>query len=260
VVVVLDTSLSMSAEDLTPSRLTQAKHAVGSLLDRLAGDRVALVTFAGQARRNCPLTVDHGAVRLFLDSLQPDAVAVPGTALADALRAAAAALRVDSRGMDDRGRAIVLLSDGEDHEGDVDTVLTELERSGIPVYALGFGTPRGAPIPLRDAAGLLAGYKRDAEDKVVTTRLAEEVLERVALETRGRYWRATAGEEEVEEIGRSLGSLSRGEIGADLRSRYEERFRIPLLLAWLALVVETVLGDRRRGRRTVAEPAGRQVV
>jgi Ca-activated chloride channel family protein len=250
VVIVLDTSLSMSSEDLAPSRLEQAKHAIGSLLDRLTGDRVGLVTFAGQAHVSCPLTMDHGAIRLFLDALDVDAVPVPGTALADALKAGLDAMRIGAQEMDDRGRAIVLFSDGEDHEGEVEEVLSEIERNGIAVHAVGCGTPRGAPIPLRDGAGLLAGYKKDREGKVVTTRLSEEVLERVALDTGGRYYRATTTEVEVDEIGRSLASLAQGEFGSELRTRYEERFRIPLVLGGLALALETLLGDRRRGRRS----------
>ena len=251
VVVVLDTSLSMAAEDLAPNRLEQAKHSIDSLLDRLEGDRVALVTFAGQASLNCPLTVDHGAVRLFLESVDPTAVPVAGTALSEALGLALRALRPELAGSStDRGRSVVVYSDGEDHEGDLDEMLSEYEKSGVSVHSVGCGTARGAPIPLRDAAGMIAGYKKDREDKVVTTRLNEPILERIALETNGRYFRATAGEMEVEQIGAALAGLEAGEIGSALRTRYEDRFQIPLLIAWVALLCETLLGDRRRQRRT----------
>ncbi len=247
VVIVLDTSLSMAAEDLAPNRLDQAKHSIGALLDRLAGDRVALVVFAGQASLSCPLTVDHGALRLFLEAADPTAVPLAGTALADALGLALRALGLDAEGAaTDRGRAVVVYSDGEDHEGGIDAVLSEYERSGVSVLAVGCGTTRGAPIPLRDAAGALGGYKKDREDKVVTTRLNEELLERVALETNGRYFRATAGELEVEQLGQALSGLEAGELGTALRTRYEERFELPLALAWLALLAEALLGDRRR--------------
>ena len=246
VVIVLDASLSMSAEDLAPNRLEQAKHAIGSLLDELAGDRVGLATFAGRGQLSCPLTVDHGAIRLFLESIDAEAVQLPGTALASALETGLQALRIDEREMDDRGRALVLFTDGEDHAGELDPVLGELSGRGVPVYVVGSGTPRGGPIPLRDAAGMLTGYKKDREGKVVTTRLNESVLEEIALETGGLYYRATTNEVEVDEIGQALRTLSQGELGSELRTRYEERFQIPLIVAWLALVVETVLGDRRR--------------
>ena len=246
VAVVLDTSLSMSSEDLPPSRLGQAKHAVGSLLELLVGDRVALVTFAGRAHLSCPLTVDHGAIRLFLDSLDTDAVPIPGTALSEALQTGLKALRIDQQEADERGRAIVLLTDGEDHAGELDAVIERLAANRVAVYVIGCGTTRGAPIPLRDAAGMLTGYKKDRRGQVVTTQLSESLLEQIALESGGRYYRATTNEVEVDEIGQALSALSQGELGSEVRTRYEERFQIPLLLGWLALVAESVVGDRRR--------------
>ncbi len=246
VVIVLDTSLSMSAEDLAPNRLEQAKHAIGSLLDRVAGDRLALVTFAGEAHSSCPLTVDHGALRLLLDAVGVDTVPVQGTALAGALETAWAALRREGGETVARGQAIVLFSDGEDHGGESDKVVGKLAASGIVVHAVGCGTSRGAPIPLRDESGSIAGYKKDDEERVVTTRLAEDVLEQIALETGGRYYRATASEVEVDEIAQALLSLAQGELGSEMRARYEERFQFPLSVALAALLAETLLGDRRR--------------
>ncbi len=243
--VVIDTSLSMAAEDLVPSRLEQAKHAVQSLITRLEGDRVALVTFAGRAVVTCPLTADHGAIRLFLEATTIDAAPVPGTALADALTVAMDALRNDDPEVGEAGRAVVLFTDGEDHEGKVDEVLAKMKKEGISVFAVGSGTTRGGPISLRDRNGNLKGYKKDREGKVVTTRLDETLLERIAQETDGRYYRATAGEIEIEEIGDVLGELAGGEFGAQVRTRYQERFQIPLLLCWIALFVESLVGDRR---------------
>jgi Ca-activated chloride channel family protein len=234
VVVVLDTSLSMAAEDVAPSRIELAKHAIGSLLGWLEGDRVALVTFAGQAQLDCPLTVDHGAVRLFLEAADPAAAAVGGSAVADGLARALRALGPATAGP---------AGDG----AEIDEVLAEVRQAGVPVHAVGTGTARGAPIPLRDAAGMLAAYKKDAADKVVTTRLDEALLERIALETGGRYVRASAGELELEQVGAALAGLKPGEIGTSLRVRYEERFIAPLLVAWLLLALEAVLGDRRAG-------------
>ncbi len=246
--VVIDTSLSMAAEDLVPSRLEQAKHAVQSLITRLEGDRVALVTFAGRAAVACPLTADHGAVRLFLEATTIDAAPVPGTALADALTVAMSALRNDDPEAAKAGRAIVVFTDGEDHEGKLDEVLTEIEKEGVSVFAVGSGTVRGGPIPLRDRNGNLKGYKKDRGGKVVTTRLEEALLERIARETDGRYYRATAGEIEIDEIDTVLGELAGGEFGAQVRTRYQERFQFPLLFCWVALFAESLVGDRRSDR------------
>jgi Ca-activated chloride channel family protein len=257
VVVVLDTSLSMAAEDLPPNRLLHAAHAIDSLLQRIPGDRVALVSFAGEPTVNCPLTLDHAAVRLFLDAIDVHTVAAPGSALADALAAAVALFEEEAaRGTaGQRGRAIVLFTDGEDHEGGLERAIEVLDEAGIPVHAVGCGTAAGSPIPLRDPTGLLTEYKKDANAQVVTTRLDEATLEQLALETGGTYHRATPAELEVEEVARALSTLEGGEFGSVVRTRWEERYRIPLAIALVALAAESLLGDRRR-RRRAAEALG----
>lgn len=245
IVVVIDTSLSMAAEDVPPSRLDLARHAVDELLRQLEGDRVALVSFAGRASLSCPLTLDLAAVRLFLDTTDVQSVPVGGTALTEALTVALSAFGEEGSA-DDRSRAVVLLTDGEDHEGGLEAVLAEYQRGNVPIYAIGVGTTRGAPIPVLDETGLPTGYKKDRDGKVVTTRLDDTVLERLALDTGGRYHRATAGRREMEEVARLLSGLDSTEFGSTLRARFEERFQLPLLFAICALLAETVIGDRRR--------------
>jgi Ca-activated chloride channel family protein len=259
VVIVLDTSLSMATEDLAPSRLARARHAVGSLVDRLAGDRVALVTFAGRAEMLVPLTLDHAAISLFLDAVEIDDIGVPGTSLADALAIAMRTLALGEAGSD-RGRSIVLITDGEDHEGGVDAVLPQLERAGLPVWALGAGTNEGGPIPLRNAEGTVSGYKKDREGRVVTSRLDEALLEELARVTGGRYARLTAAGDELDALAEGLSGLDAGELGVKLRARYDEQFQIPLVLGLLALFVETLLGDRRRSSASGSAVARRSEV
>jgi Ca-activated chloride channel family protein len=252
VVVAIDTSRSMAAEDVPPNRLGQALHAASSLVSRLAGNRVALITFAGRATLVCPLTVDHGAAKLFLDTVEIDSTPVPGTALAEALRVALRAF--GEPGSDTaRTRAIVLFTDGEDHEGEIEDALAALKRAGVAVYAVGTGTVGGGPIPVKDGHGNVGGYKKDREGRVVTTRLDEQGLGDVALGTDGRYYRATPAEIEVEEIARALAGMDAREFGTVLRVRYEERFQIPLALALAALLAEACLSDRRRKRKATAE-------
>jgi Ca-activated chloride channel family protein len=145
-----------------------------------------------------------------------------------------------------RTRAIVLFSDGEDHEGEIDEALAALKRADVAVYSVGTGTVSGGPIPVKDGHGKGGGYKKDREGRVVTTRLDEEALGKVALGTDGRYYRATPAEIEVEEIARALAGMDAREFGTVLRVRYEERFQIPLALALAALLAEACLSDRRR--------------
>lgn len=243
-VVALDVSLSMLAEDLPPNRFDHARHAIDSLLDRLVGDRVALVTFAGRARLICPLTSDHAALRLFLDAIEPDAAGVPGTAIADALRAAADALRLDEEPDDERDRAVVLFSDGEDHEGGYEEVLDTLTAAGVRVFTVGCGSPDGAPIPLRDGSRVRS-YKKDREGKVVTTRVDETLLARLADRGDGGYVRATAGEMEVDRLVEALRGLEGGATSTRTRRTWVERFQWLVGPAWLLLALESLLGDRR---------------
>jgi Ca-activated chloride channel family protein len=241
-VLLVDTSRSMAAEDAAPSRLARAVREASLLLDALGGDRVALVTFAGKAALACPLTLDHEAVKLFLDELDTEAVSVPGTALADALAESVRALGpAPAPETEAKARAIVLLSDGEDHEGGLDQAAKGLRQAGILVYAIGIGTESGAPIPEPDGA-----YKRDDAGKPITTRLDERPLRSLALETEGRYFRASTSEAEVQEIAVSLASLDAAGSTTSVKTRWEERFQIPLALALVALLVDTVLSDRRR--------------
>ncbi|HJQ99199.1 MAG TPA: VWA domain-containing protein [Candidatus Polarisedimenticolaceae bacterium] len=242
-IILIDTSRSMAAQDVSPSRLARATREASLLLDALGGDRVGLVTFAGKPALVCPLTVDHEAVKLFLDELDTEAVSVPGTALADALAEAAKALGPgQAPGTEAKARAIVLLSDGEDHEGGIDQATRALRQSGIVVYGIGLGTDAGAPIPEADGA-----YKRDDAGKPVTTKLEEGPLRHLALETEGRYFRASTSEAEVEEIAQSLASLDAAGSTSVMKTRWVERYQIPLAIALVALLVDVALADRRRG-------------
>ncbi len=245
VAIVLDTSRSMAAEDLAPSRLRYALEASRSLLTRLAGHRVALVVFAGQAAILCPRTLDLGAARLFLDSVDIQAVPAPGTAVAEALRMAVRSLGEERERAGGREAAIVLFSDGEDHAGGLEGAISELRRLGVRVFAVGCGTPEGGPIP--EGTGT---YHKDREGRVVTTRLVEAPLQELAEATEGRYYRAGPAAREVEAIAEAIGALEGGELGTMMRVHYEERFQIPLAIGVAALAAASLLGDRRRERRT----------
>ncbi len=253
VVVVLDTSLSMACADVAPDRLAVAKYVASNVLEKLAGNRIGLVTFAGRATLSCPLTPDVEAVRLFLDATELDSVPVPGTALADALDAAIRAFGAQPGASGDRSRAVLLLSDGEDHEAGTDEALERLHAVGAVLYAVGVGTREGGPIPVSDAAGADAGYKKDAGGNIVTTRLDEDLLERIAVKSGGRYWQATPSGLEIDDVVAAVSELDTSEYGKVLRTRYEERYQIPLALALIALAAESLIPDRRAGRRSSAE-------
>lgn len=248
VVFILDVSTSMAATDVAPDRLGRATHGASSLLAKLGGDRVALVTFAGRAVVACPLTPDLGAVDLFLDAVDVESVPVGGTALSEALAVAAEAFGTPATpAPENRDRVVVLWSDGEDHEGAIESGIAAIREAGAAVHTLGVGTRRGGPIPLRETESSSSGYKKDANGNVVTTRLEEETLERIATATGGRYFRATPGETEIEAISDDIGELEGREAGTILRTRYEERYQVPLAIALVAMLAASAVGERRRG-------------
>jgi Ca-activated chloride channel family protein len=223
--------------------LARGVRAASSLIDRLEGDRIALVTFAGKATVACPLTLDHEAVRLFLDAVDVEAVSVPGTALAGALEAGVRALGPPSaEGTEAKGRALIVISDGEDHEGGLDGAILAAKRAGVVVYGIGCGTDQGAPIP----QGESGAYKKDAQGKLVTTRLDERPLRSLAVETGGKYFRATGAEGEVEDIAKALEAMDASGSKTVLKTRWVERFQIPLAVALFALILETLISERRK--------------
>ncbi|HZN55199.1 MAG TPA: VWA domain-containing protein, partial [Candidatus Polarisedimenticolaceae bacterium] len=236
-------SKSMAAADVAPSRLGRAVRAASSLLDRSEGDRIALVTFAGKAALACPLTLDHEAVRLFLDAVDVESVSVPGTALAEALAEGLRALGPPvAAGTEAKGRALIVISDGEDHEGGLEEAIQAVKRAGVVVFAIGCGTEQGAPIPEGEAGA----YKKDAEGRLVTTKLDERPLRTLAIDTGGKYYRATPAEGEVEEIAAAIAQMGTSGSSTVLRTRWVERFQIPLAIALAALLIETLIPDGRR--------------
>ena len=249
VVLILDTSRSMAVQDIAPDRFRQARLGAAELVRHLEGDRVALVAFAGKASLLCPLTVDHEAVGLFLDTVDLETAPIPGTALADAIATATRAFGAEATEADaSRGRMIVLYSDGEDHEQGLDEGIRSMRRAGVVLHAVGVGTVEGGPVPETEDGGRVTGYKKDRDGRVVTSRLDESVLQRLALDTGGRYFRSTSSGLEIDELLDAVESLDAGELDAIVRVRYEERFAIPTLLALLALAAELCIGDGR-GKR-----------
>jgi Ca-activated chloride channel family protein len=243
VVVALDVSRSMLAEDVKPNRLQRAKHQIGELVDRLQGDRIGLVVFAGEAFVQCPLTLDYGAFRLLLASVDAGSFPVQGTSIGDAV---ATATRCFEAG-DQQHKVVVLFTDGEDHIADP---VDQGERSaaeGVRIYTVGVGTPEGDLIPVRD--GDQVDYHRDAAGVPVMTRLDERSLRDMALASGAGYYRSSLYDAEIAVIGDQIANMDQKEFESRRFSRYEERFQIPLVLAFICFAVGGFLSDGRRGRR-----------
>ena len=245
VFIALDTSLSMDATDVAPSRLEKARHMAANLIDHLQGNRVGLIVFAGSAFVQCPLTLDDGAVRIFLDSVSTGAVAATGTNVASAIDAA----RRGFVSKESKYKVVVLLTDGEHHEGDPMEVVEQARQEGVVIHTVGVGTAAGDPIPIRDSQGEITDYKRDEAGQPVLSRLDEDSLIRIALASGGEYFRAGDEETEVEEIAELVASMESKELTAQLFTRYEERYYWPLGFAVAFLIAESAIPRGRRRKK-----------
>ncbi len=239
--IAVDTSLSMNATDVKPSRLQKAKGEIEALLDKMRGDRVGLIAFAGTAFVQCPLTVDYGALRIFLNILDTDLIQYPGTALEKAIRTAADSFETGDR----KHKVLILMTDGEGHLGDPVKAAEEAAAEGIRIFTIGFGSPQGEPIPIRNERNEVVEYKKDKNNQVVVSKLDETTLEKIALLADGTYYRATTEESELDKIYEELQQMEKREMGSKLFTRREDRYQIFLLLGVLVLSVEAVLTDRK---------------
>jgi Ca-activated chloride channel family protein len=245
-VVALDFSKSMLAKDIYPSRLERAKRELERLMDRLAGDRIGLVAFAGETL-TYPPTTDYAAVKLFWRDMTPSDIPVGGTAIGRALRAGLDMLkRLRANGGETRGQVILLLTDGEDTESEPMEVADEAVKLGVKVFAVGIGSRSGELVPEVNEEGQPQGYVKDRDGKYVTSRLSEDLLSKLAARTGGEYLRADARHFGVEAIEAALAGLKRTESEARLVKRYDEVCEYLLLPAFLILVGEACLNERRR--------------
>lgn len=245
VMIALDVSSSMLAEDVKPSRLARSREEVASLLDSLEGDRVGLVAFAGEASVVCPLTLDYAAVRVFLDVLDPGLLPVPGTAVAEAIKKATQAFESKER----RYKVLVIITDGESHEGNALEAAKEAAGQGVVIYTLGAGTGAGSPIPVRGENGAVTGYKQDRKGRVVTSRLDPVSLAEIAEAAGGRYLPITPEGREIREIQERIARMDQREIGSRFITTREEQYQLPLAAAVGALILEAGIGARLFPRR-----------
>ncbi|HYK90017.1 MAG TPA: VWA domain-containing protein [Acidobacteriota bacterium] len=249
IIVGMDTSYSMNTEDVAPSRLTKAKSEIRALLDNLKGDRIGIVTFAGSALIACPLTLDYGAAALFLDTASTESIPDPGTSLAAAIETATSAFIAKER----KYKVLVLFTDGEDLEGQVDAAVDKAKEAGVIIYTVGIGSPQGSPIPVRDSKGDIIEYRKDPNGQVVISRLDERSLAEIATRTGGRYFRATTAENEMDSLYEDVSQLEQKELESKLYQNFEDQFQYPLALALFCLTVETWISERRKPGRSLLQ-------
>jgi|JI6StandDraft_1071083.scaffolds.fasta_scaffold06029_2 Ca-activated chloride channel family protein len=239
VVVAVDVSNSMMAEDLKPNRMEVAKRALAQLIDRMGGDRLGIVVFAGQAYTQMPITADRSAAKLFLGTLGPGMVERQGTAIGAAIEQAARSFGEDAA----KSKAIIVISDGESFEDNGEQEAKEAAKAGILVYTIGLGSAQGAPIPVR-VNGSVVGFKKDKEGQTVMSKLDEATLNRIAEAGKGEYVHASSGETGVTAILGKLRAMDQSELGTFRYAGQEDRFQYFLAAGCIMVLLGLAMGER----------------
>ena len=241
--IACDTSLSMMAQDVKPTRLDHAKEEVRTLIQSLQGDAVGFMVFAGNAFLQCPFTVDYGAFQLFLDDVSVGAVSTPGTNLSAAIQEAIKAFSKQKTS----NKQFILITDGETTDGpDPIEAAKEAAAQGIHIYTIGIGAPNGEPIPLYAPDGSLQGYKKDAQGQVVLSKLNEAVLQQIAQVTGGHYFLSNDQSVVADQLYRELNPQTQESKEGQMIVHHQDRYQIFLFGVFLCLILEMLISERKR--------------
>ena len=238
IMIVLDVSNSMLAEDYSPNRLDRAKLAISRLVDKLRDDRIGLIVFAGNSFVQLPITTDYVSAKMFLGSISTESVPVQGTAIGDAINTAMRSFSAQS----EKSRAVIVITDGENHEDDPVTAAKQAAEMGARVFAIGVGSPEGKPIPMNGE------LLKDKDGEIVVTRLDEKVLQDVAAAGNGVYVRAGNNEFGLNPIIEDIRKMDDERYNSIVFEEYDEQFMYFLAIALFFFVVEMLVGDRRSAK------------
>lgn len=240
IMICLDVSNSMKAEDFYPNRLEKSKQAISKLINKLEGDRIGIIVFAGEAFVQLPITTDYAASKLFLDGIRTDLVAVQGTNIGEAID-----LAVESFGKDEgKNKAIIVITDGEDNEAEGINAAKKAAEKNIVVHTIGMGSPSGAPIPFFKN-GVKEGYKKDKDGNTIITRLNEQTLKQIANVGNGVYIQATNSDTGLNSILNEINKLEKRQFESKMYSDYEDRFQWFISVAFILLLIEIFISERK---------------
>ncbi len=238
--ICLDVSNSMKAEDLLPNRLEKAKQAISKLLNKLEGDRIGIIVFGGEAYVQLPITTDYSAAKLFLESINTDMIPTQGTAIGTAID-----LAMESFGKDEgKNKAIVIITDGENHEDDAVKAAEAAAEKGITIHTIGMGSAEGAPIPVYKN-NVREGFRKDNEGNTVVTKLDEPSLQGIAAAGNGIYVRASNSDAGLNSVLNAISKLEKKQFDSKMYSDYEDRFQWFIAAALLLLLIEVFLTERK---------------
>jgi len=237
IIIALDVSNSMLAEDIQPNRLERAKQSIAQLVDKLTNDRIGLIVFSGDAYVQLPVTSDFASAKMFLSSISPEMVSKQGTAIGRAIDLASNSFTPQGN----TSKALIIISDGENHEDDpVESAKLAAEK-GIVIHTIGIGSPSGAPIPV----GANQNYLKDENGNIVVSRLDEETLSKIAIEGNGKYIRASNSQFGLLPLFENLSKMSKTEIKEKIYSEYSEQFQYFLAFALALLVIDSLILERK---------------
>jgi Ca-activated chloride channel family protein len=240
IMICLDVSNSMKAEDLQPNRLERSKNAIARLIDKLEGDRIGIIVFGGEAYVQLPITTDYSAAKLFLESINTDMIPTQGTDIGKAIK-----LAMESFGKDEgKNRAIVIITDGENHEADAVNAAENAAEKGISIHTIGMGSENGAPIPIY-RGGIQEGFRKDKDGNTIVTKLNEQVLQEIAAAGNGVYVRATNSDAGLNNVLTELDKLDKKQFESKMYRDYEDRFQPFILAAILFLIIDVFLTERK---------------
>ncbi|MEO8591631.1 MAG: VWA domain-containing protein [Flavobacteriales bacterium] len=242
-IVAVDVSNSMSCEDLKPSRMEAARRAMSQLIDQLHGDRLGIIVFAGDAFVQLPITVDRSAAKLFLSTIGMNSVGTQGTAIGAAIELAQESFDKESAA----SKAIIVITDGENHEDDALGAARKAAAEGIIVHTIGMGTIQGGPLPIRKN-DQVTGFRKDRDGSTVVSRLDEDMLRRIAAEGNGVFVRATDNSSGITELVEQLKTLDKAEAGTYRYTAHEDQYQWPLGIGFLLLLLGMALGEQRNTR------------
>ncbi len=238
--ICLDVSNSMLAEDLTPNRLERAKQAISRLVDRLKNDKIGIIVFAGDAYIQLPMTVDHSAAKLFLRSIDTDIVPTQGTAIGKSIELAIKSFSQTTKA----NKSIIVITDGENHEDDALKQAAAAVEVGITVHTIGIGSVDGTPIPIYKK-GQMLGYRKDRDGNTVVTKLNETMLQQIAASGEGTYVRANNSRTGLNALMDELEGMQRDEYDSKMFTSYEDRFQYFIAIALVLLLIELLLPSRK---------------
>ncbi|MDP1802278.1 MAG: VWA domain-containing protein [Bacteroidota bacterium] len=239
IIVCIDVSNSMMAQDLSPDRLTRAKYALEKMIDGLEGDRLGLVIFAGEAYVQLPITSDYSAAKLFLESIGPGMVPVQGTNVSDAIVKASESFSSD----EGKNRAIILITDGENHDSEALKAAEDANKKGIMINTIGIGSEKGVPIPLIEN-GVVKGYRKDKEGQTVITKLNVNLLKSIASKANGVFVQASQADVGLGAVLDKIGELDKAQIENKMYTDYEDQFQWFLGLSLILFFIEFLISER----------------